>query len=149
IVAVRDKLAQRINLEVGIDPNTPLKDALEFLADRHNFKCSVDGASFDDIGVQNVEEQPVQLPPLKNIKLRSVLKMLLEQIRGDVFTGGYRLRPGLVEFAANARAEGDDDAPDPALLEKLSREVSFTLPVSFTLEEGTELRDFQKLLLEQ
>jgi RNA polymerase sigma factor (sigma-70 family) len=149
IVEIRNKMAQRINLEFGIDSNTPLKDALEFLADRHNFKFVVDTGSFEAIGVQKVEEQPVQLPPMKNVKIRSVLKMLLEQIRGDLETGGYRLRPGLVEIAANARAEGDDEAPDPALLAKLARPVSVTVPASFTAKEGTELPDFLKLLQER
>jgi hypothetical protein len=43
----------------------------------------VDAKSFEAIGVQKVEEQPVQLPVLKDVKLGEALRKLAAQVKGD------------------------------------------------------------------
>lgn len=94
---LRLKLARPINLEKGIDPNTPLKDALEFLADRHDLNIIIDGTAFQSIGVQKAEEQPVSLPRMRNVPISTVLRMLVGQVRGDMYVGTYQIRDGYVE----------------------------------------------------
>ncbi|MBY0526697.1 MAG: hypothetical protein K2R98_25090 [Gemmataceae bacterium] len=90
-------LAQPVNLDKGIDVNTPLKDALEFLSDRYDVTFVVDYAAFEAIGVQKVEEQPVQLPKMVGISLRVVLDRLVGQIKGDIFRGSYLVRGDHIE----------------------------------------------------
>lgn len=94
---LRVKLSRPITLEKGIDQNTPLKDALEFLADRYDLNIIVNGTAFNAIGVQKVEEQPVTLPRLRSEPLGSVLRMLVSQVRGDQYAGTYQIRDGHIE----------------------------------------------------
>lgn len=104
---IKDKLSQPVNLDKGIDPNTPLKDALEFLADRYDLTLIVDSKAFEAIGVQKVEEQPVQLPKMIGVSMATVLRLLLAQIKGDVYTGTYLIRRDYIEVTTtyNAAAE--------------------------------------------
>ncbi|MBY0522595.1 MAG: hypothetical protein K2R98_04330 [Gemmataceae bacterium] len=102
--AIREKLDRPINLQFGIDPNTPLKDALEFLADRHDLTFIVDSNAFAAIGVQKVEEQPVQLPKMSGVPIRVVLRLLLSQIKGDVYSGAFILKDGHVEVTTTYHA---------------------------------------------
>lgn len=86
---LRASLAQPVNLDKGIDAHTPLKDALDFLADRYDLTILFDTAAFEAIGVQKPQEQPVQLPRMVGVKLEVVLKMLLAQVKGDDGCGAY------------------------------------------------------------
>src|SRR5579871_3818528 len=86
---IREKLNMPVNLDKGIDTNTPLKDAIEFLCDRYDMTMIVDSQAFEAIGVQKVEEQPVQLPKMVGVSMRTVLRMLLGQIKGDVHRGTF------------------------------------------------------------
>ncbi len=92
----RTKLAQRVDF-AGLDANTPLKDALDFLRDTYRLPIFVDEASFQAIEVQKVEEQPVQLPKMHNVRLGTVLRLLLKQIRGNRDTGSFLIRPDGIE----------------------------------------------------
>jgi hypothetical protein len=76
------KLDRKINLENGIDANTPLKDALEFLADKYQLNFTVDSKAFAKAGIQLVEEQPVKLAPMKNVTLARVVELLTAQVQG-------------------------------------------------------------------
>ena len=78
------KLALLASLEKGIDPNTPLKDALDFLSQRYDLTFVVDTKAFEAIGVQKAEEQPVQLPRMTGVSLETVLRLLLGQVKGEV-----------------------------------------------------------------
>lgn len=98
---LRARLRQPITLENGIDANTPLKDAVEFLAEHASVQIFIDSQAFAAIGVQKVEEQPVQLPKLKNVSLSRVLRLLLSQIKGDIYTGDWLLRPDGIELTTS------------------------------------------------
>src|SRR5262249_32779573 len=91
-------LHKPINLDAGIDANTPLKDALEFISEKADVPFIVDSKAFESIGIQKVEEQPVSLPKMTGVRLKDVLRLLLGQIRGDVYTGDFLLRSGYVEI---------------------------------------------------
>lgn len=104
---IKAKLSQPVNLDKGIDANTPLKDALEFLADRYDLTLIIDSKAFEAIGVQKVEEQPVSLPKMVGVSLTTALRLLLAQIKGDVYTGTYIIRRDYIEVTTtyNAAAE--------------------------------------------
>lgn len=97
---LRAALAKRINLEKGIDPNTPLKDALDFLAEETGVNIIIDSQAYAAIGVQKPEEQPVSLPRMRNIRLSHVLRLLLGQIKGDTYAGAILVRPDYVEVTS-------------------------------------------------
>jgi hypothetical protein len=82
---LRTKLALPVSLDKGIDPGTPLKEALEFLGDRYDFTILVNAMAFKIPGgkdKENVLEQHVQLPRLIGVRLSTVLSMLSAQING-------------------------------------------------------------------
>jgi len=91
-------LHKPINLDNGIDANTPLKDALEFISEKADVPFIVDSRAFETIGIQKVEEQPVSLPKMTGVRLKDVLRLLLQQMRGDVYTGDFLVRSGYVEI---------------------------------------------------
>lgn len=94
---MKKDLQQAITLDKGIDPNTPLKDALEFLCSEYRVQIIIDAKAFETIGVQKAEEQPVTLPRMKDVRLSTVLRLLLGQVRGDEYVGTYLLRPDYIE----------------------------------------------------
>ncbi len=101
---VREQLAKPANLDKGIDCNTPLKDALDFLGEQYGLTFIVNSEAFSTIGVQKVEEQPVHLPKMVGVPLSKVLQMLLSQIKGDEEVGTYLIRGGVLEITTSANA---------------------------------------------
>src|SRR5262249_8011074 len=105
---LRDKLNKPVTLEKGIEKNTPLRDALEFLSDRFDLTIIIDSRAFDGIGVQNVEETQVQLPRLAGVSLGTVLRLLLSQIKGEQgYTGTYLIRRDYVEITTSLAAAAE------------------------------------------
>jgi hypothetical protein len=99
--ALRARLNQPITLENGIDANTPLKDALDFIGDQAKVQFLIDNNAFAAIGIQKVEEQPVQLPKLKDVSLARVLRLLLGQVKGDTYSGDWLVRPDCIEITTS------------------------------------------------
>jgi hypothetical protein len=101
---LREQLGKPVNLDKGIDGNTPLKDALEFLSQQYGLTFIVNSEAFTAIGVQQVEEQPVHLPKMVGVPISKALSMLLSQIKGDEEAGTYLIRGGEVEITTTANA---------------------------------------------
>src|SRR5205823_10926889 len=80
--AMRGKMALRISLEKGIEANTRLKDALEFLRDRYDVAIAVDSQGFEAAEKDDIGESGVELPALIHVRLGSVLGMLARQVKG-------------------------------------------------------------------
>lgn len=96
---LRDKLARKVNLDRGLEPQTPLKDALEFLGDRYDLTLIINTAAFKTIGMEKVEDSAVALPKLVGIKLETVLQMLLSQVAStDGVKATYRILPDHIEI---------------------------------------------------
>jgi len=97
------KLATPVNLDRGVDAGTPLKDALEFLNDRFEVPILVDSAAFKAEGLDSVEEIAVKLPRMTAVRLSTVLRLLLDQVKGT-----YMIRSEYIEVTtlAQARPEG-------------------------------------------
>ncbi len=76
---LRQKLTQPLVLELGIDENTPLRDAVEFLSDRYDVDMAIDYGAFTRRGTANIWSATVSLPPLIGHSFASVLTQVLDQ----------------------------------------------------------------------
>src|SRR5262249_22780939 len=105
-LALEKKLNEPITLEKGIDPNTPLKDALEFFSDHYNLTILIDTAAFKEEKAEDaagdVEATPVKLPKMSNIALGTALRLLLSQVPPNGAT--YLIRRDLIEVTTGKRA---------------------------------------------
>src|SRR5262249_4675753 len=91
----------------GIDPNTPLKDALEYFSDHYNLTILINTAAFkaDKEGEEaagDVEAAPVKLPKMSNIALGTALRMLLAQVPPNGAT--YLIRRDFIEVTTAKQA---------------------------------------------
>jgi hypothetical protein len=102
VAALREKLEQPITVEQGFGPSMALFDALDFLSDRYQFTYLIDHDAFEASGVAKVEEQPVWSQKLVNVKLGTVLKILLARIKGDEDRGTFVVLPDYVLITTTA-----------------------------------------------
>ena len=78
--------------------------------------------------MQKVEEQPIELAPVKNVKLSSVLRMVLSRIVPEDGSSGFHIRPdGVIEVAVNAQDDTVEGPPEKALAAALNRPVTFSV----------------------
>ncbi len=78
---LREKLSKPIVLENGIEANTPLRDALEFLSDQYDVSILVDMEAFKaDENTSGLEDAPVRLPKISGVRFSMVLRLLLSQV---------------------------------------------------------------------
>ena len=134
------KLSLPISVEGGIDANTPLNDALEFLSQRHEVPILVNTAAFKKAGTEDVETLPVKLPKIFGARLGTVLQMLLNQINA-----AYLVRSDHIEVTTlqDSRPEvwpGNQSARGRALMPLVS--VAFEKrPLTDALKELSTLTD--------
>jgi hypothetical protein len=95
---LRQKLNHPVTLDKGIGPSATLNDALEFLSDRYDLTIIVDSNAFAAIGVQKAEETSVQLPRMSGVPLSTVLRMLVGQVKGDMYVGTYQINNDYIEI---------------------------------------------------
>ena len=81
-MALAARLAKPVTLDKAIDPNTPLKDALEFFSDRYKITILVNTQAFKADQVEGVEDLPVKLPKLNGVSLGTVLRLLAREVNG-------------------------------------------------------------------
>jgi hypothetical protein len=102
---LRRKLAEPVTLDAGLDPNTPLKDALEFFGGRYDISILVNDDAFQAIGVGNPGDSPVYLPKMSNVPLRQVLHKLLSHLKGDEqHRGTFLIRDDHIEVTTTRHA---------------------------------------------
>jgi hypothetical protein len=92
----RKKLDQLVDLD-GISADTPLKDALELLSQKFEVQFHVNKGAFEAIGIPDVDNQPVELPKMKSVRLGTVLRQLLGQLKGESYFGTFTPRPDYLE----------------------------------------------------
>jgi RNA polymerase sigma factor (sigma-70 family) len=123
---IRRQLSQYVTLE-AIDPNTPLSDAIKLIGEKFKIPIDIDKKAFEMIGVAKVEDTPVELPKITDVRLGVVLSRLMRQVKGDQYTGAYLIRPDRVELTSTyhqwseagaepnspADAPGQDDSITP------------------------------------
>jgi hypothetical protein len=80
---VQAKLDKKVNTP-AFDENTPIKDALAFLADRYDLTIVVDTKAFAEAKIQKVEEQPIKLAAMKDTALGTIFEQLVKQVGGKL-----------------------------------------------------------------
>jgi hypothetical protein len=118
---VQRQLARIVNLDRGIDANTPLKDALEFLSDLYDITFRIDTQAFLAAGIRGIEAQPVRLPKRNAISLEKALNEILSQVRAT-----HEVRQGCVLVMPKPGMPADKTSGAPAHASKwdLLRELS-------------------------
>jgi hypothetical protein len=81
VAQLRQRLNQVISHEVRLEANTPLRDALEFLADRFDITILVDTPAFRQEQMEAVEDAPVKLQ-VNDVLLSTVLQLVAAQVQG-------------------------------------------------------------------
>src|SRR5262249_53767602 len=75
-------LSKAYNLPDGVPAPTPLKDAIEHIAFQMGITLLIDEEAYKAEGIQEVAAQPVRLPKIVGLRLRTVLRLLTNQING-------------------------------------------------------------------
>jgi hypothetical protein len=80
----REKLDQPVTIE--FEPNTPLREALSHIAQRYGMTILVDTDAFKvDQNQPDIENQPVRLPMIAQVKILTALRAIFQQINGDFY----------------------------------------------------------------
>jgi RNA polymerase sigma factor (sigma-70 family) len=96
----RAALGKLVDLPVGFEPNTPLREATEFLGDRYKVQIIFDDPAFKrDLSIDNMSEQPVKLPKLSGLTLSQVLQLLATQVNAT-----YLVRPNHILITTHMRS---------------------------------------------
>jgi hypothetical protein len=140
--ALREKLAQTIELKKGIGPNATLQDALDFLSDRYQFKVTIDSKAFVAGGQAKPEEEAVQLPRMSAVGLASALSLVAGQVSLNNGTiGCWRIRGGVVVVTTDVLPEFFDSPAAPGLRKKLDTPITLDkgIPAKSTLNDALGL----------
>lgn len=79
---VRGRLAMTASVD-GFEPNTPLKEALGFLAERYGLDIKIDQPAFNNAGRDGIESHGVELPQMTGVPLSSILSKVLAQANAE------------------------------------------------------------------
>lgn len=88
---IKERLKLEIDLKQGIDANTPLRDALEYLADRYDMQIIIDRKAFERAKIEAIEEQTTSHPPATDLMLGQALENILKPVKA-----AYVLRESVV-----------------------------------------------------
>ena len=110
-----------------IEPGSTLQNALDYIAKEYKVTILIDKQAFNAIGIAKVEDYKVELPKMTDVRLTTVLNKLLRQIRGDVYTGTFQVRPDYIEVTTNYHQMAETPA-EAAEHHGLRSAVTPTLP---------------------
>jgi len=122
------RLAWPVNLERGIDPKSPFKDVIEHFSDRYDITIVVNSDAFRRDGIAEIEMQPITLPPLKGVPLKTVFRMVLAQVNASMI-----VTPELIEVIPAPVAglpivqTSFEDRPLDEILRELSERTDYTV----------------------
>ena len=144
---LQEILNKPVSLDKGIDRNSPLKDAMEFLADRYDVTILVDEAAFRLEGTEAIGDMPVGLPRVSNVRLQTILQLLCEQVNGS-----YLVKPDGIEITTRGRTRPEDwlsnrNLPplvmlkcEHELLESTLKKLEFMTGISVVLDARIALK---------
>jgi hypothetical protein len=130
-----DKLASTVNLDKGIDKDTPFKDAMEFISEQYGVPIIVNFPAFKDEEILEIANAPVQLPKMNGVRISTLLRLLTAQVP----QGAYIVRSTHVEIipVAQLRREVWGDRQGPQL--PLVHAVFEKRPLDEALQELSDL----------
>ncbi|HEX4590681.1 MAG TPA: sigma-70 family RNA polymerase sigma factor, partial [Gemmataceae bacterium] len=108
--AICEALQKEVDAKRALQ-GSPLKDVLEFLADKYHLTFIVDTQAFQAAGAgggRNVEDSPVNLPKMPGVSLGTVLRHLVAQVHG-----AYLIRKDHVEITTLDRQLIEAFGPPP------------------------------------
>lgn len=117
-----DLLARRVSLEKSFEGR--FKEAIELIADKYQLPIVLDPAIREVVGIgaecDGLEDKPVKLPKLKNVRVETLLRLTCEQADAMflVYPDYIRVVPtvfGLYETAVTTAGSDPNDS-EPALL---------------------------------
>jgi hypothetical protein len=136
--SLTNRLQNNVSLPKGIESNTPLRDALDHLADRWKLDIQVDVKLFRKKGSPDVEKQPVMLPRLLNVRLATILDLVARQVNGSCMLLKDRII--VVPRALAAGAKGVGYRPLPVVAFKADAGLRAKLDKQVSLDRGNEAR---------
>jgi hypothetical protein len=98
------ELAKQINLPDGIPNPSTLQDALGLLGEKTGLTFFIDSNAFAADEVQKVEESQVGLGRMMGVRLDTVLRLLLGQVKGQKYVGTYLIRGDHIEVTTTWHA---------------------------------------------
>lgn len=108
---LKKRLDHPVRLEKGIDANTALADAVNYLAEHHEVPIFIDQQAFTRKRIEQVSERPIALRPLVGVRLELALQLLARQVDGtlEIRKGGVWIVPETkpVDLADLARPASD------------------------------------------
>jgi hypothetical protein len=82
----RQKLDQPVTIE--FEQNTPFRETMNYISERYKMTILIDKESFQADQNSDIENQPVKLPRLVDVKLVAGLRATLLQVGADFYTRG-------------------------------------------------------------
>jgi hypothetical protein len=90
--ALRAKLRKRVDLEKGIESNTPFKDVMAHVASLYDLNIVIDTLAFRiETKTDLVDDRPVRLRKMSDVSLENILRTNLKQVGGS-----YEIRDNLI-----------------------------------------------------
>ncbi len=131
----RQKLDQPATIE--FEAGTPLREALSHISERYGLTILVDVEAFKaDNNDPDIENRPIKLPRLVSVRLRTILRVLFQQVAGDFYTRDDHLMvvPTKRIEAGIALRQPVDVAFERRLLSDALKELSDMTGVSVVLD---------------
>jgi hypothetical protein len=86
----REKLDQPIDIQ--FEAGTPFREALSHISERYGLNILIDDEAFKaDIGENDIENKPIKIPRLNGVRLRTILRVLCQEVQGDFYIPGAHL----------------------------------------------------------
>ncbi|HLN28032.1 MAG TPA: hypothetical protein VK395_09815 [Gemmataceae bacterium] len=135
---LENKVQKVVSLPKAIEASTPLKDALDVLAERWNLNIQVESKLFRKKGMANVEGQPVSVPRLRDVRLATLLDLVASQVDGSCMIWKERL---VIVPRSHARgAKGAGYQPMPFATTKENAELRSKLDKQISLPKESDPR---------
>src|SRR5262249_8102836 len=76
-------LLQPISIDEGFPQGTTFKDGLGYLCERYKLTILIDEEAYkEELNIDDLANRQVRLPPLRDVPLRDIMRMLCEQVQG-------------------------------------------------------------------
>lgn len=119
----------------GFEPNTPLREALGFLSERHGLTILIDSQAFrDELKINEPAAIPVKCPKLVNVPVRTALRILLDQAHAGYAQEGSIVwvvpKPSVVNHQLQQEVDATfQNRPLDEALRELTRQTGFSIVV--------------------
>jgi hypothetical protein len=125
--AAREKLREASDVEFN---EVPLREALQYLSDRHAVQFYVDPRSLNEAGIAT--DSPVTLA-LKDVPLDMILSVMLRERQL-----GYRLRNGVIMIASESDVQSQTEVRVYRIPDGMAEELAALIPATIATDHWRE-----------